>query len=436
MKYYSTNRKAPEVDFRTALLEGLAEDGGLYMPQAFPGIRNQELGIGEFEKIISRFTDIPKPTLRKIIKESFNFPVPLVKLDKNLYVLELFHGPTLSFKDFGARFMARTMEYFVTRGHRQGGASKLNIIVATSGDTGSAVASAFYGLKNINVFVLYPSKRVSPLQEKQITTFGHRQGGARKNIFALEVKGDFDDCQRLVKQALGDSALRKKINLSSANSINIGRLLPQMHYYFSAYTQLLNDLMTQLPSFIVPSGNFGNLTAGLLAKKIGLPAGKFIAAVNINSGVPKYLRTGKLPVKKAQMTYSNAMDVGVPSNWARILDLYKNNLTAIKKDLEAITVSEAETEETIKEVYKKYGYIADPHTAVGLAAAFQSKTAGIKIVLATAHPAKFPEIVEKAIGKKIPLPKPLLEVQKKKKNSLLLKNDYREFKKTLSNKGP
>ncbi len=429
MKFYSTNHKSPEVDFETALMRGLAEDGGLYMPQEWPRPFLQAHKVFKVHQVLKEFIDIPETDLKKIIKDAFSFPVPLKKLNKNLYILELFHGPTLSFKDFGARFMARAMDFFVARNQKLDARGKLNIIVATSGDTGSAVASAFYGLKNINVFILYPSKRISPLQEKQIATFG-------KNIFALEVKGDFDDCQKLAKQALSDTEIRKKINLSSANSINIGRLLPQMFYYFSGYQQfqsLNSKSYIPDPYFVVPSGNFGNLTAGLFAKKIGLPVKKFIAAVNINSGVPEYLKTGNLPIKETKMTFSNAMDVANPSNWARILDLYQNNLTAIKKDLEAITVSEAETKKTIGEVYKKYGYIADPHTAVGLAAAKKASLwlSSSFVVLATAHPAKFPEIVEKTIGKKVFLPSALRTASQKPQNSTLISKRYQDLSKLL-----
>lgn len=434
MRFYSTNNppshkvsggKAKKVDFKTALLRGLAGDGGLYMPEYFPKSDN-------FFGAIKELVDISEKDLKKICDDAFNFPVPLIKLDKNLHILELFHGPTLSFKDFGARFMARAMNYFLAKS-----GEKLNIIVATSGDTGGAVANGFYGLSNIKVFVLYPSKRISPLQEKQIATLG-------KNIVALEVKGDFDDCQRLAKEALADAKLRKKVNLSSANSINIGRLLPQMCYYFHALNQFVTlnasakggsasggKPYTPNPTFIVPSGNFGNLTAGLFAKKIGLPVGKFIAAVNKNSIIPEYLKSGKLKVRKSEMTYSNAMDVGKPSNWARIMDLYGNR-EAIKKDVEAITISEQETKKTIAKVYKKYNYVIDPHTAVGVAAALKyrnsSTRSGAKIILSTAHPAKFKEIVESAIGKKISLPKSLAEVSKKSKKSILLSPQYKNLK--------
>lgn len=402
MRFYSTNRKSKPVDFKTALFRGLAEDGGLYMPRQWPHIHKIESY--KVHKVLRNFINIPEENLKKICDDAFNFPVPLVRLDENLYILELFHGPTLSFKDFGARFMARTMNYFLKKRKEN-----LNIIVATSGDTGSAVADAFYELPNIKVFVLYPSKRISELQEKQIATLG-------KNIVAVEVKGDFDDCQHLAKTALADKNLRKRISLSSANSINIGRFLPQMFYYFKGYSQL----KIGHPVLIVPSGNFGNLTAGLFAKKIGLPLGKFIAAVNKNSIVPDYLSGRKIKERKTSMTLSSAMDIGRPSNWARIADLFAGYPEAIKKDLEAITVSEKETRETIGAVYKKYKYLIDPHTAVGIAAAWRSGILGPKIILSTAHPAKFKEIIENATGIKLSLPKKLATVAIENKKSSVI----------------
>lgn len=425
MKFWSTNGKAKLVNFKEALFCGLAPDGGLYMPERFP---RGDL----FEKALGFFTGLPDGVLRKIIREAFNFPAPLVRLDENLYVLELFHSPTLSFKDFGARFMARTMDYFL----RSSG-EKMNIITATSGDTGSAVASGFYGLKNVKVFVLYPSKRISNLQEKQIATLG-------KNVVALEVRGDFDDCQRLAKMALADEELRKKMNLSSANSINIGRLLPQMVYYFEAQQQLQSLVASRYalnPVFVVPSGNFGNLTAGLFAKKIGLPVRSFVAAVNKNSAVPDFLETGKLKLKKTRMTYSSAMDVGVPSNWARVMALYKGDINKIKKDISVIMVSEEETMRTMKDVYEKYHYVCDPHTAVGITAVLRDRFARPRndkepfIVLATAHPAKFKEVVRGAIGKSMDLPQELKKVLKKNKKSVKLNVDYDKLKEVLLKRG-
>ena len=433
MLFYSTNNppshKATEdkrtslVDFRTALLRGLADDGWLYMPTQLAKIQSSKSKAQSFGDLLGEFIDIPKKELEKICHEAFNFPVPLVRISKDIHVLELFHGPTLSFKDFGARFMARAMNYYLKKS-----GEKLNIIVATSGDTGSAVANGFYGLSNIKVFVLYPSKRVSDLQEKQMTTLG-------KNIVALEVQGDFDDCQRLAKQALSDSNLRKNKNLSSANSINIGRLLPQIFYYFEGVKHLGKQAI-----FVVPSGNFGNLTAGLFAKKIACPATgggclieRFIAAVNINSAIPRFLESGKMETRKTRLTLSNAMDVGSPSNWARIADLYEGDRGRIRKDISAVTISEEETRETIKNVYQQFGYIADPHTAVGLAAAMKDTSRSPKIVLATAHPAKFKEIVEEATGIKVNLPPTLARINKKKKESILIDRQYRSLYKILVN---
>ena len=336
MKFYSANKKSPRVFFKEALFRGLAPDAGLYMPETFPKSHPENQPI---EKTLAPFMKITPAKLRGLCADAFSFPMPMRKIKDGLFVLELFHGPTLSFKDFGARFLARTMNHYLARSKR-----KLTIIVATSGDTGSAVASGFYKLDNIQVVILYPYKRISELQEQQIATFG-------KNITAVAVRGDFDDCQRLAKIALTDRKLQKDYNLSSANSINIGRLIPQMSYYVLGYKKFaaLPKNKNQKPVFVVPSGNFGNLTAGLFVKKIGLPIKSFIAAVNKNSAVPKYLETGKLENRKAVMTLSNAMDVGIPSNFVRIIDLYKNNLSRIKKDIEIITITEKETQLTIED---------------------------------------------------------------------------------------
>ena len=428
MRFYSTNnpsshkatedKNVPLVDFKTALFRGLADDGGLFMPEKFPKI--SILPTDDFHKIAfkvaEKFIDIPAADLKKIIRNALNFPVPLVKLSERVSILELFHGPTLSFKDFGARFMARVIDYYLGRS-----GEKLNIITATSGDTGGAVASGFHGLANVRVFILYPSQRISPLQEKQITALGG-------NVIALEVDGDFDDCQRLAKQALADLELRHQINLSSANSINIGRLLPQTLFYFLTCQKMKESVI------VVPSGNFGNITAGLFAKKMGLKVGKFVAAVNKNSAVPDYLATGKINLQnKTKLTLSSAMDVGNPSNWARILDLYGGNRAAINKDLEAISISEAETKKTIAETYKNHKYFLDPHTAVGVAAANKllSRFNSSFVVLATAHPAKFRDIVQSATGKKISLPKNLVKIVNKAKRSISLRADYQYLKKII-----
>jgi len=356
----------------------------------------QEIALAVTSTLLDKY--IPKSVLRKMIKNAFFFPCPLRQLDEKLFVLELFHGPTLSFKDFGARFMAELFSYFGAKEKKQ-----ITILTATSGDTGSAVAKAFYKKLNTKVVVLYPKNKISKIQEKQIATLG-------ENIIAVAVKGNFDDCQKLVKTAFQDKKLSRRFNLTSANSINIARLIPQTLYYFWGYAQLktlYHKPYTLNPIFVVPSGNFGNLTAGLIAKRMGLPV-QFIAATNENDIIPQYLKTGQWNPLPSKQTLSNAMDVGNPSNWARIMDLYNHNLIKIKKDLTAISVSDIETKKIIKIIYKKYNYVIDPHTAVGLATVLRPTTYNsqpitynlkpkILIVLATAHPAKFPEIVEKII---------------------------------------
>ncbi len=332
MRYYSTERRSPKVGFLTALFNGIAPDGGLYMPDEPPSeiIRIAAYDFpDEAATVLDGF--VPDESLLDICHEAFSFPAPLKKISDHLFILELFHGPTLSFKDFGARFMARQMSAV------RGTGDALNIIVATSGDTGSAVASAFHNIPGIRVFILYPKGRVTELQEKQMTTLGG-------NVFALEVAGDFDDCQRIAKEILNDPELRRTFPLSSANSINIGRLLPQMTYYFWAQKVLRQEYRApRRPIFVVPSGNFGNLTAGLLARKMGLPSELFVAAVNSNSVIPEYLATGSLSEGKTVPTLSNAMDVGKPSNWRRIMDLYDYDRAKLRTVLRAIAVTDEET---------------------------------------------------------------------------------------------
>lgn len=374
--------------------------------------------------------DIPIKNLKKIVSESINFDAPLVKIinkKKPIYALELFHGPTLAFKDFGARFMAHLMSYFLQNSNK-----KVTILVATSGDTGSAVASGFFNIKNIQVVLLYPSKKVSKIQEQQLTTMGG-------NITTLEVKGTFDDCQKLVKQAFTDNELKNKFQknnnfLSSANSINIARLITQSFYYFYAYSQLPKN--TKPPIICVPSGNFGNLTAGLIAKKMGLPVNKFIAATNINDIFPKYLKTGKFKAKPSKKTISNAMDVGNPSNFARILELYKNNIKKLRKDVWSQSFSDEQTKNAIIEVEKKYNYIMDPHGAVaylGLTEYLKKHNKYPGIFFETAHPSKFANIVEPLIKKPIPCPKRLAACLKKQKRTIKLANDFNDFKALLLN---
>src|SRR5713226_4570541 len=397
MKFRSTNRKCPEVSLREAVLGGLAPDGGLYVPLTIPvlppeffawlrGMTLPQIGFEVGKEFLG--DDVPEEIIRLISSEALNFPAPIVTLGGDLHVLELFHGPTLAFKDFGARFMARLMEYFVSESGQE-----LTVIVATSGDTGSAAAQAFLGVSGIRVVILYPAGRVSSAQEKQLTTLG-------QNITALEVSGSFDDCQRLAKQALVDPIIAGKIRLTSANSINIARLIPQSFYYFAAVAQL--GPVESLPVFSVPCGNFGNLTGGLLAKRIGLGVAQFIAATNANDVAPEFLRSGRLIPRASRHTISNAMDVGNPSNFARIVDLYENDLQAIRRDICGCSFSDEETLRVMHDVEQRHGYVLDPHTALGVLGwqsfAKQNEPATPGIVLATAHPAKFAEIVARAIG--------------------------------------
>jgi threonine synthase len=365
--------------------------------------------------------ELPEEVLWQIVSEAINFPVELVSLSPGLHILELFHGPTLAFKDFGARFMARLMGYFVRGENRP-----LTVLVATSGDTGSAVAHGFLGVPGIRVVILYPSKRISEAQEKQFTTLG-------ENITALEVSGTFDDCQRLVKQAFSDAELNKRAFLTSANSINIGRLLPQMFYHVAAYRQLP---VASVPLIVsVPSGNFGNLTAGIFAKRIGLPVSKFIASTNVNDVVPEYLRSGQFHPRPAMQTFSNAMDVGNPNNFPRLLDLCRNRLEYMKREVWGHTATDAETVAAMKMVHDRFGYIADPHTAVGVlgweAYKHEHPEPSQGLILATAHPAKFADVVQKAISIAPPLPDRLAAYLKRDKLSLPVSSSYDDFREFL-----
>jgi threonine synthase len=430
MRYRSTAGKAALTSLRGAVLRGLAPDGGLYMPAELARRSPEELE--EFRalpftevcfRVVKPFAtpDVPEDLLWQIVSEAMNFPVQLVSLSPGLHILELFHGPTLAFKDFGARFMARLMGYFVRGEDRQ-----LTVLVATSGDTGSAVAHGFWGVPGIRVVILYPSKRISLAQEKQFTTLG-------ENITALEVSGTFDDCQRLVKQAFADEPLNKKAFLTSANSINIGRLLPQMFYHVAAYRQLP---VASTPLVVaVPSGNFGNLTAGLFAKRIGLPVARFVAATNANDVVPQYLRSGNYEPRAATATYSNAMDVGNPNNFPRLLDLCRGRLEYVRREIWGHGATDTDTLTEMKTVWEKYRYIADPHTAVGILGweAYKKEHAepAQGLVLATAHAAKFSEIVEKAIGIAPPLPDRLANYLKRPKLSLPMTSRYQDFREFL-----
>ena len=430
MRYRSTAGKAPLTSLRGAVLRGLAPDGGLYMPAEIARHSPEELE--EFRslpftevcfRVVRPFAtpDVPEEVLWQIVSGAINFPVKLVSLSPGLHILELFHGPTLAFKDFGARFMARLMGYFVRGENRQ-----LTVLVATSGDTGSAVAHGFLSVPGIRVVILYPSRRISEAQEKQFTTLG-------ENITALEVSGTFDDCQRLVKQAFCDEELNKRAFLTSANSINIGRLLPQMFYHVAAYRQL--PVASTALVVAVPSGNFGNLTAGLFAKRIGLPVAKFIAATNANDVVPKYLISGHYQPRAAQATCSNAMDVGNPNNFPRLLDLCRGRLEYVQREIWGHGASDEETLAEMKSVWEKYRYICDPHTAVGIlgweAYKKEHSEPAQGLVLATAHPAKFADVVMKAIGTAPPLPDRLAAYLKRPKLSVGMSRDYEDFKQFL-----
>ena len=430
MKFYSTHNSSLVTSLKEAVLQGLAADNGLYMPKDIPLLPKEffaslhELTFRQIAfEVAEKFTgeEIPPEELVKIIDHTIHFEAPLVPLEENISTLELFHGPTLAFKDFGARFMSQLLRFFSSQIKRE-----IVILVATSGDTGSAVANGFLDAEGIRVVVLYPSGKVSDVQEKQFTTLG-------RNITALEVKGTFDDCQRLVKTAFLDPDLRDAFFLTSANSINIARLIPQTFYYFQGYAQRRH--LDKPVVFSVPSGNFGNLTGGLFAKRMGLPVRKFIAATNVNDVVPEYLKTGNMVPRPSKHTLSNAMDVGNPSNFARLMDLFQHDLTAISREIAGYAFTDAETVAAMEHVSKKYQYTLDPHGAIGYLGLKQyliENNADVNgIFLETAHPAKFKEVVEEAIHKKILLPAALEKFISGKKQSLLISSDYADFKNTL-----
>ncbi len=433
MKLYSTNNKKNIVDLKEAVLNAFPKDKGLYMPlhikklpeSFFENIENytfQQLSFEVAHHLIGDY--IPKKALKDIIHKAIVFPAPVVKIKNNIYSLELFHGPTMAFKDFGARFMAELMSYFLKDNE-----NKTTILVATSGDTGGAVASGFHNVKGIEVIILYPSGKVSPLQEKQLTTWGD-------NIRAIEIDGVFDDCQRLVKTAFLDEELNSKYQFSSANSINIARLIPQTFYYFEALKQLKKlGINSENIVFTVPSGNFGNLTAGLLAKRMGLPVYKFIAATNTNDTVVKYLSSGTYNAKASIATVSNAMDVGDPSNFSRIMALYGSTWNMIKEDIIGYSYNDKETIETINRIDKLENYILDPHAAVAYLACeeYLTEKNAECVLLETAHPAKFLEVVNQAINEEIDIPIRLNLFLSKRKIALNCSNQFSDFKALLLN---
>lgn len=429
MKYYSTNKQSQSVSLQEAVVKGLASDRGLFMPEAIKALPSSFYDHIEdlsFQEIAYRVADaffgedIPADTLKDIVYDTLNFDVPLVKVEENIYSLELFHGPTLAFKDVGGRFMARLLSYFI----RKEGQKDVNVLVATSGDTGSAVANGFLGVEGIHVYVLYPKGKVSEIQEKQFTTLG-------QNITALEVDGTFDDCQALVKSAFMDKELNDHLLLTSANSINVARFLPQAFYYFYAYAQLkkMGQADNKKVVVCVPSGNFGNITAGLFGKQMGLPVSRFIAANNKNDIFYQYLQTGKYNPRPSVATIANAMDVGDPSNFARVLDLYKESYEAICRDISGTTYTDEQIRETVKTTYQQTGYLLDPHGACG----FRALKEGLKegetgVFLETAHPAKFLETVEDIIADKVTIPAKLQEFMKGEKQSLPLSKEFADFK--------
>ena len=419
MMYYSTNGRAPRADLRKAVVKGLAEDRGLYMPERIPQLPKDFLR-GSFVEtscvVADAFfgEDIPADELHRIVEETLAFDCPLVEVEPGIYALELFHGPTLAFKDVGARFMARMLRHFTD------GAGDINVLVATSGDTGSAVANGFLGVDGIRVFVLYPKGKVSPIQECQFTTLG-------RNITALEIDGCFDDCQALVKAAFMDEELNAEMRLTSANSINVARFLPQAFFYFRAYEQLGGS-----PVCSVPSGNFGNICSALFGKRMGLPIKRFIAANNANSVFYDFLRTGEYRPRPSVQTIANAMDVGDPSNFARVWDLYGRDLEAIRADIAGATYADAQIAETIRDCYARTGYLLDPHGACGYRALKEGLRPGeVGFFCETAHPAKFKDTVERIIGAPVAVPDRLAAFLEGVRQSVPLPKDFGTFKEYL-----
>jgi len=413
MKYYSLNKKAPNTTFRDAVIKGLAPDKGLYFPENITplpasffenidALSYNEIAFEALQQFVS--PDIPKDVLKTIIAETLSFDFPVIQLNDNISTLELFHGPTMAFKDVGARFMARCLGYF-----NQDNTNEVTVLVATSGDTGGAVANGFLGVKGVNVVILYPSGKVSDIQEKQLTTLG-------QNIKALEVDGVFDDCQDMVKRAFLDTDLTSKMQLTSANSINVARWLPQLLYFMFAYKQLHKTKKEIV--FSVPSGNFGNVCAGMMAQQLGLPIKHFIASNNQNNVVTNYLKTEEYTPKPSVQTISNAMDVGNPSNFIRIQEIYKNNFSTLKDNLSSYSFTDNQTKDALKEIHDQYNYVADPHGAVGYLgckAYLKEHQNAHCVFLETAHPTKFLDVVEEVIKQKQPLPVQIEAVMDKTK---------------------
>ena len=441
MMYYSTNGRAPQATLREAVERGLAPDRGLYMPdhiQQLPASffdRIDQLTFQEMSFEVARAFfggDVDDASLKRIVTDTLAFETPLRRVEEGIYSLELFHGPTLAFKDVGARFMARLLQYFIHKdceGRPMAG-GEVNVLVATSGDTGSAVANGFLGVDGIHVYVLYPKGKVSRIQESQFTTLG-------RNITALEVDGVFDDCQALVKNAFMDGELNAHMTLTSANSINVARFLPQAFYYFNAYAHLKRVAAVADPSNLVvcvPSGNFGNITAGLFAKRMGLPVKRFVAANNANDIFYNYLQTGQYCPQPSKQTLANAMDVGDPSNFARILDLYANQWADIKADISGATYTDDRIREAMRQCYEATGYVLDPHGACGWRALKELLQPGeVGVFLETAHPAKFKEKVDDILGTDIAIPERLQAFMRGKKQNVEMANDFDAFKSFLMN---
>ena len=426
MKYYSTRKNSEEVSFKDAVIRGLAPDGGLYFPERIDKLPKGLIGSGASieelgYEVAKRFVDgeIPDSDLQRIVSETVNFPLPIVAVEKDVYSLELWHGPTCAFKDVGGRFLGRCLSHFV-----QESGYKVTVLVATSGDTGSAVAAGFLGIEGIDVVILYPKGLVSRIQEQQLTTMG-------QNISTLEVEGSFDDCQAMVKQAFNDSELRAAMKLSSANSINVARFLPQSFYYFGSYEQLEDK--TKPIVYSCPSGNFGNLTAGMFAKEMGLPIDRFIGATNVNDVVPEYLKTGVYNARPSIPTISNAMDIGDPSNFVRILELHGGDWKKVKEAMVGYAFNDAQTKEGMKDVISRTGYLMEPHGVIGYMAVkeYQKNNDVQAIVLETAHPAKFGDVVEPVIGQKVEVPERLQEYMRREKVATLIQPDFDELKQYL-----